>query len=156
MGPNGAGTYYVQVEVNGQYSALTSVAATGSGLSPPTFVYSVLVPIVTNVTPAPPTTVANGGSITISGFNFVTGVTVGFCPVTSTSPYYSTGCVGANEGGQSQTTNFTIQSTTQMVVTVPTTLAAGTYYPIVGLPPYTGADQPGNPYNEPADEFVYS
>jgi hypothetical protein len=47
-------------------------------------------------------------------------------------------------------------NTTQIVVTVPTTLPAGTYYPIVGLPPYSGVDQPGSPYNEPADEFVYS
>jgi hypothetical protein len=155
VGPSGQGTYFLQVEVNGKYSALTGTAASGSGLSNPVFTYSVLVPIVTSVTPAPPATVANGGSITINGFNFVTGVTVGFCAVTSTSPYYSTNCVGPGEGGQSQTTNFTIVTTTQIVVTVPTTLAAGTYYPIVGLSPYTGSDQPGFPYNEPADEFIY-
>lgn len=156
VGPNGQGTYYLEVEVNGLTSALTSQAAPGSGLSAPIFTYSILVPIVTGVSPAPPTAVAVGGSITISGYNFVTGVTVGFCAVTTSSPYYSPSCVGSGEAGQSQTTQFTIPSTTQIIVTVPSSLAAGTYYPIVGLPPYTGADQPGDPYNEPSDEFVYS
>jgi hypothetical protein len=156
VGPSGQGTYYVQVVVNNQKSPLTSQAAAGSGLWAPVFTYSVLVPIVTSVTPAPPTPVAVGGSITINGYNFVTGITVGFCAVTTTAPYYSASCVGPNEGGQSQTTNFSIVNTTQIVVTVPTTLPAGTYYPIVGLPPYSGVDQPGSPYNEPADEFVYS
>ena len=56
--------------------------------SAPVFTYNVLVPIVTNVTPAPPATVPVGGAITINGYNFVTGVTVGFCPVTNTAPYY--------------------------------------------------------------------
>ena len=156
VGPNGTGLYYIKVEVNNAASALTGTAAAGSGLSPPVFTYSVLVPIVTGVSPAPPTTVASGGSITITGFNFVTGVTIGFCPVTATSPYYSTNCVGSGAGGNNQTTNFTIVSTTQIVVTVPTSLPAGTYYPIVATPPYTGSSQPANPYNQPADQFVYA
>jgi hypothetical protein len=157
VGPSGQGTYYVQVVVNNQSSALTNQAASGSGLSAPVFTYNVLVPIVTSVTPAPPATVAVGGSITINGYNFVTGVTVGFCAVTNTTPYYSTSCVGPGLGGQFQTTNFTIVTTTQIVVNVPSSLTAGTsYYPIVGVSPYTGAVQPGYPYNEPADEFIYS
>jgi hypothetical protein len=156
VGPNGQGLYNIVVEVDNQFSAQTTTAAANSGLAPPVFTYSVLVPIITSVTPAPPTTVAVGGQITINGFNFVTGVTVGFCPVTTTAPYYSTNCVGSGNGGQSQTTNFTIVSTTQIVATVPSTLAAGTYYPIVAVPPYSGSFQPGNPYNEPADEFVYA
>jgi hypothetical protein len=156
VGPNGTGLYNVVVEADNLFSAQTTVAAPGSGLSPPVFTYSVLVPIVTSVTPAPPTVVGSGKTITINGFNFVTGVTVGFCPVTATAPYYSTNCVGSGNGGQSLTTNFTIVSTTQIVATVPTSLAAGTYYPIVAVPPYTGSSQPGNPYNEPADQFVYA
>ena len=157
VGPSGQGTYQIQVEVNGQRSDLTSVAATGSGLSAPVFTYNVLVPIVTSVLPAPPATVPVGGTITINGYNFVTGVTVGFCPVTNTSPYYNTSCVGSGQGGQNMTTNFTIVNTTQMTVNVPSSLTPGTsYYPIVGVSPYTGAVQPGNPFNEPADEFIYS
>jgi len=157
VGPSGQGTYEIQVEVNGQRSNLTSQAAAGSGFSPPVFTYNVLVPIVTGVTPTPPATVAVGGSITINGYNFVTGVTVGFCAVTNTTPYYSTSCVGPGLGGQFMTTNFTIVSTTQIVVNVPSSLTPGTsYYPIVGVSPYTGAVQPDNPYNEPADEFIYS
>ena len=159
VGPSGVGAYDIQVEVNGKRSALTSVAAAGSGLSAPVFTYSVLVPIVTNVTPAPPATVAVGGSITIFGFNFVTGVTVGFCPVTNTAPYYSSSCVGPGLGGQNMVTsaNINIVNTTQMTVNVPSSLTPGTsYYPIVGVSPYTGAVQPGNPFNEPADEFIYS
>ena len=55
------------------------------------------------------------------------------------------------------TTNFTIVNTTQIIVNVPSSLTPGTsYYPIVGVSPYTGAVQPGNPFNEPADEFIYS
>ena len=139
VGPNGQGTYYSRSKSNGLDSALTSTAASGSGFSAPVFTYSVLVPIVTGVMPAPPATVAVGGSITINGYNFVTGVTVGFCPVTNTSPYYSTSCVGSGQGGQNMTTNFTIVSTTQMVVTVPSSLAAWTtYYPIVGVSPIYG------------------
>jgi IPT/TIG domain len=159
VGPSGVGTYQIRVEVNGQQSDLTSVAAAGSGLSAPVFTYNVLVPIVTSVTPAPPATVAVGGSITINGYNFVTGVTVGFCPVTNTAPYYSTSCVGSGLGGQNMVTssNINIVTTTQMNVNVPSSLTPGTtYYPIVGVSPYTGAVQPGNPFNEPADEFIYS
>ncbi len=156
VGPNGTGQYYIQVEVDNLFSALTASAAPNSGLSPPVFTYSVLVPIITSVTPAPPTAVATGGTITINGFNFVSGVTVGFCPVTGTAPYYDTNCVGPGAGGNNQTTNFTIVSTTQIVATVPTSLAAGTYYPIVASAPYTGSSQPANPYNEPADQFVYA
>ena len=155
VGPSGVGNYYVQVQVDNINSALTSVAAPGSGLSAPIFTYSVLVPIITSV--APQTPVAAGGSITINGYNFVTGVTVGFCPVTNTAPYYSASCVaaGGNVGGP---TAVTPVSTTQIVATVPNLGgASGTvYFPIVALPPYSGADQPGNPYNEPADEFTYS
>jgi hypothetical protein len=157
VGPSGQGTYEIRIEVNGQQSDLTSQAAAGSGLSAPVFTYNVLVPIVTSVTPAPPATVPVGGSITINGYNFVTGVTVGFCAVTNTSPYFSTSCVGSGLGGQNMTTSFTIVNTTQMVVNVPSSLTPGTtYYPIVGVAPYTGAVQPGNPFNEPADEFIYS
>ena len=153
MNPSAVGTYYVQVEVDNEFSAFSNQAAPGSGLSAPVFTYTVLVPIVTSVTPAPPTAVAVGGSITINGFNFVNGVTVGFCPVTGMAPYYSPSCVGPGEGGQSQTTDFTIVSTTEITVTVPSTLAAGTYYPIVAVPPYTGSNQPEDPYAESSDEF---
>jgi hypothetical protein len=55
------------------------------------------------------------------------------------------------------TTNFTIVNTNQITVNVPSSLTPGTsYYPIVGVSPYTNAVQPGNPCNEPADEFIYS
>ena len=150
VGPSGVGTYYVQVEVNNLFSQLPNVAV---------FTYSELVPIITGVTPQTP--VAQGGSITITGFNFVTGVYVGFCQQTTTSPYYNQNCVnaGGNAGGL-QPTAVTPVSTNQIVVTVPNLGgASGTvYYPIValGLPPYAPQNQPGDPYNEPADEFTFS
>ena len=91
--------YYIQVQSNGQSSDFTSQAAAGSGLSAPVFNYGVLVPIITSVTPQTP--VAPGNPITINGFNFVTGVTVGFCQQTNTAPYYTpTACLvaGTSEG----------------------------------------------------------
>ena len=156
VGPSGVGTYDVQVEVDNLYSTLTSVAASGSGLAAPVFTYSVLVPIITSVTPQTP--VAPGASIAIDGYNFVNGVTVGFCQQTNTAPYYNTNCVNSGGTAGGSPVAVTPVSTTQIVVTVPNLGgASGTvYFPIVALPPYSGADQPGNPYNEPADEFTYS
>jgi len=152
----GAGTYYIQVQAGNQSSQLSGVAAPLSGLAAPVFTYSVLVPIITSVTPQTP--VAPGGSITIDGYNFVSGVTVGFCPKTNTSPYYNASCVAAGGNAGGSPVAVTPVSSTQIVVTVPNLGgASGTvYYPIVALPPYNGADQPGNPYNESADEFTYS
>ena len=142
-------TYYVQVEADNEYSLLPNSAI---------FTYGVLVPIISSVTPAPPAEVAPGSSITINGYNFVTGTTVGFCQQTGTAPYYSASCVAAGGNAGGSPVAVTPVSTTQIVVTVPNLgAAAGTYfYPIVALPPYTGQDQPGNPYAESADEFVYS
>jgi hypothetical protein len=155
VGPGGVGSYYVQVQSNNQSSAFSNVA-TGAGLSPPVFTYSVLVPLVTGVSPQTP--VAPHSPITITGFNFVNGVTVGFCPQTNAAPYYAAACVaaGGNAGGAPVTVTPT--STTQIVVNVPTLPGpAGTvYYPIVGVSPYTGANQPGNPYVSAADQFTYS
>lgn len=72
VGPSGVGTNYVQVEVENLYSAF-EYGPVGFGLSAPEFTYSVLVPIVTSVG------AENNGSITINGYNFDNGVTVGFC-----------------------------------------------------------------------------
>lgn len=144
-----AGNYYVEVEVNNLFSALPS---------PAVFQYGVQVPIVTNVTPTSPYTspLTPGESITITGENFISGTTVGFCPETSNAPYYSATCL--NQGGQMMVTVVPV-STTEIVVNVPSLGAAGVYFPIVALPaaqyPYS-TYPPENPYNEPADEFSYS
>ena len=156
VGPSGVGTYDVQVEVNNVYSALTSSAQ---------FTYALFVPVVTSVTPQTP--VAPGGSITINGYNFVTGIYIGYCQQTSTSPYYSASCVnpgGGNAAGSpTAVPSQDIVSTNQIVVPVPSNLTSGAvYYPIVAYGPpsswgnsgYPGT--PGNPYSEPSDEFTYN
>ena len=155
VGPSGVGTYYVQVEVDNVYSALTSAAE---------FAYTLFVPVITSVTPQ--TAVAPGSDITINGYNFVTGIYIGYCPHTSTAPYYSSTCVsaGGNAGGSpTLVTSQELVSTNQIVVPVPSNLgAAGVYYPVVayGLPATWGNSgypgSPGNPYDEVGDEFTYS
>jgi hypothetical protein len=152
VGPTGVGTYDVQVEVNNVYSALTSSAQ---------FTYALFVPVVTSVTPQTP--VAPGGSITINGYNFVTGIYIGYCQQTGTSPYYSSSCTGAggNAGGSpTLVPTQDIVSTNQIVVPVPSGLGAGVYYPIVayGTAPWSSPDpgSPGNPYAEAGDEFTVS
>jgi len=147
---SGPASYYVEVEVNNVYSAPTSAAE---------FAYDVQVPIITSVSPTTP--VAPNGTLTITGYNFIANMTVGFCPYlpppANQPPYYDANCVSG--GGNSMATIQPL-STTQLTVTVPNLGgAAGTiYFPVLELPPpYTGSShERALPYVEPADEFTYS
>ncbi len=144
-----AGTYYVEVEVYHQYSALTTNAE---------FTYSVQAPLVISLSTSPatnPTSGPAGTSLTIAGANFLTNSTVGFCAETNGTP-----TVGSCPTTTSQQTMGTITSltATQIIVSVPTlsTAGAGTYYPIVTLPSAYSSTPPSQPYNEPADIFTYT
>ena len=151
-----AGSYYVQVEVNGVYSVQTPVpnTATYTGTIPPlVFTYTVQAPLIVSLSTTPPTNPTSGGtgtSLTITGANFLTGSTVGFCP---TADYNFTNftCTVA----QTAATVVPPITATQIVVSVPT-LAAGTYYPIVTLPSAYSSTPPSQPYNEPADIFTHT
>ncbi|MGA2838499.1 MAG: IPT/TIG domain-containing protein [Acidimicrobiales bacterium] len=138
--------YYVEVYVNNVPSAPNSNAV---------YTYDVQVPIIASVSPTTP--VAPGSTLTITGYNFIANMTVGFCPETTTAPYYDAACV--SNGGNSMVTVQPVSST-QLVVTVPNlgSPSGTTYFPVLALPyPYTGSSyEPALPYLESADEFVYS
>lgn len=128
---SGAGTYYVKVEVFNLYSTQTNVI----------FTYSVQAPLIISLSPSSGGT---GTSLTITGANFLTGSTVGFCTVNGN------GC----GSGQTAATVVSLTST-QITVTVPG-LAPGNYYPIVTLPPAYSSTPPSQPYNQPADIFTHT
>ena len=93
----------------------------------------------------------------------MTGIYIGYCQQTGTSPYYNSSCTGAggNAGGSpTLVPTQDIVSTNQIVVPVPSGLGAGVYYPIVayGTAPWSSPDpgSPGNPYAESGDEFTVS
>ena len=148
-----AGTYYVQVEVYNVYSTQTNTTNPSNE-----FTYSVQAPLIVSITPL---SGVSGTALTISGANFLTGSTVGFCAETNGNP------TNANcPTNTSQQTLGTITATcwqsgggctaTQIVVSVPT-LAAGTYFPIVTLPaPTYNSTPPSQPYNQPSDIFTYT
>ncbi len=144
-------TYYLQIVLQNAtqtaQSPLTSAAV---------FTYNVQVPIITSVSPTTP--VPPGSSLTITGYNFIPNMTVGFCPYVAQAPYYSANCV--NMGGNSQVTIAQPLTTNQLTVTVPNLGgAAGTiYFPVLALPSSypIGTYTPADPYLEPADEFTYS
>ena len=142
-----AGTYYVQVESYNRYSTSQSVI----------FTYNVQVPIVISISTQPATNPTSGGAgttLTITGANFLTGSTVGFCA--DTGGNYVSACQ-INGTGQTMATLVSL-TPTQITVTVPTLPGNGTYYPIVTLPSQysTGTYPPSQPYNEPADTFTYT
>jgi len=149
-----AGAYYLQVEVYNVYSTQTNTSNPSNE-----FKYSVQAPLIVSLSPS------NGGSATplfLSGANFLSGSTVGFCAV---SNWNAAANMGAGACGTTPTM-VTIPSTcwqtggscsaTQILVSVPT-LAAGTYYPIVTLPLPTYSSIPASqPYNLPPDIFTYT
>ena len=133
------GPYYIQVDTFGGNSVSTSVH----------FNYAVQVPIILSLNPSSGST----GTFTITGGNFLTGSTVGFCLVGANGTY-SQNCVnGGNGSGQIATTS-TVTSASTITANIPTTLTKNAqYYPVVTLPsPYqTSISQP---YNQPADIFT--
>ena len=148
-----AGSYYVQVEVFNVYSVQTNATNPNNE-----FTYSVQAPLIVSITPL---SGASGTALTISGANFLSGSTVGFCaetngnstngPCPTTTSQQTLGTIPAScwqSGGGC--------SATQIVVSVPT-LAAGTYYPIVTLPsPTYNSIPPSQPYNQPSDIFTHT
>jgi hypothetical protein len=138
-----AGTYYVQVEVFNVYSTQMGTSTQ--------FAYSVQVPLVVSLSPV---SGATGTQVMIAGANFVSGSTVGFCPVAKYS-FVSFSCTVT-------TTAATVSASpaltaTQMYVTVPA-MAAGNYYPIITLPntpAYNGVPA-SQPYPQAADTFTHS
>ena len=136
------GNYYAQVDTLGGNSISQSAV----------FNYGVQVPIIISLSPS---SAGAGSTLTINGYNFLTGSTVGFC--LDTGGNYDGNCV-TNGNGQISATVQTL-SASQIAVTVPTGLAVGSsYYPIVTLPSqYNPATYPpSQPYNEPADVFTRS
>ena len=153
VGPSGVGTYDVQVEVNNVYSALTSTAQ---------FNYALFVPVVTSVSPG---TVAPSGTITINGYNFVTGIYIGYCQQTTTTPFDSSSCFNAGGNAAGSPTLVPVSGHREHEPdrrpAAQQPVVRGIYYPIVAYGPpsscgnsgYPGA--PGNPYGEPNDEFTF-
>jgi hypothetical protein len=136
-------SFYVEVNTVGGTSTNTGAAVT--------FTYSVQVPIIFSITPTsgPASTL-----LTISGYNFVSGSTVAWIQVSSTDQ----DSTPSNNAVNSQTVPSTITGT-QITVTVPTLPnpngngnGTTTYVPMVIDP---GGNTYSQPYNEPADEFVY-
>jgi IPT/TIG domain len=133
-----SGNYYIQVESYNLTSALTSNVE---------FTYNVHVPLVISLSAA---SGATGSALTITGANFLTGSTVGFCP---TANYSNNACNGSM-------TNATIASpitSTSITISVPAA-ASGNYYPIVTLPNgYLSAPfNASQAYNQPADTFAHT
>jgi hypothetical protein len=144
-----AGTYYVEVEVYHQYSALTTNAE---------FTYSVQAPLVISLSTSPitnPTSGPAGTALAIAGANFLTNSTVGFCAETNGTPTVATCPTNTSQQTMGTITSLTA---TQIIVSVPTlsTAGAGTYYPIVTLPSQYNSTPPSQPYNEPSDIFTYT
>ena len=133
-----SGTYYIEVQ---------SYTYTSPPNPSVEFTYNVHVPLVISLSASSGGT---GSPLTITGANFLTGSTVGFCPVAN---YNNNACSGSM-------TNATIASpitSTQITVSVPA-MAAGNYYPIVTLPsgylssPFNASQA----YNQPADTFAHT
>jgi hypothetical protein len=141
-----SGTYYVQVESYNLSSPLTANAE---------FTYTVHVPIVISLSTQPASSPASGGAgttLTITGANFLTGSTVGFCPTAQ----YNSGTSLCSVGLTAATVVPPV-APTQISVTVPT-MTDGTYYPIVTLPSgyLTSPFNASQAYNQPADTFTYT
>ena len=134
-----AGTYYLQVEVFNVYSVQTSAV----------FTYTVQAPLVVSLNPL---SGATGTSVTISGANFLTNSTVGFCAETNGNPT-NANCP-TNTSLQTMATVVSLTAT-QIIISIPT-MAAGTYYPIVTLPSAYNSTPPSQPYNEPSDIFTHT
>jgi hypothetical protein len=134
-----AGTYYVQVIAFGLVGSNTS----------DTFTYSVQAPIITSISVANQSTPTGpaGTVLTITGANFLTGSTVGFQQ-------------DVNGSGSGAITNATVTNLTptQITVTVPTLPGSNptNYFPIVTLPSQYSSVPASQPYNEPADIFIYT
>ena len=139
-----AGTYYVQVEVFNSYSTQTNTTLPSN-----LFTYTVQAPLIISLSPQ---TGATGSSIIITGANFLTGSTVGFCPVASYNFNTFACSVTATPGTVATSPAITA---TQMTVSVPT-MAAGNYYPIVTLPSQYSGTPASQPYNLPADIFTHT
>ncbi len=139
------GNYYVQVVTFGGQSANPNSAAI--------FNYGVQVPFIIGLSPTSGGRGTNA-TITITGGNFLTGSTVGFC--LDTNGTYASNCV-TNGTGQISATS-TVVNGSSITVVPPTSLAVGSkYFPVITLPsPYTPANgyPASQPYNEPAD--IYS
>jgi hypothetical protein len=133
-----SGTYYIQVESYNLLSALNSSVE---------FTYNVHVPLVISLSSSSGVT---GSALTITGANFLTGSTVGFCPVANYS----------NNACSSSLTAAAIASpitSTSITISVPS-MSAGSYYPIVTLPSgYLSAPfNASQAYNQPADTFSHT
>ncbi len=133
-----SGTYFIQVESYNLSSALTSSVE---------FTYNVHVPLVISLSAS---SGATGSALTITGANFLTGSTVGFCP---TANYNNNACSGSMTGA----TIASPITSTQITISVPA-VAAGNYYPIITLPngylstPFNASQA----YNQPADTFAHT
>jgi hypothetical protein len=139
------GNYYAQVDTLGGNSTSTSAI----------FNYGVQVPIIIGLSPS---SAGAGTTLTINGYNFLSGSTVGFC--LDTGGNYVANCVspGGTTNGQIAAT-VTSLTASQIKVTVPTGLQVGkSYYPVVTLPSQFSQNTypPSQPYNEPADVFTRS
>ena len=132
-----AGTYYIQVEVFNVYSTQTNVSVPSN-----LFTYSVQAPLIVSLSPQSGTT---GTTLTIAGANFLTGSTVGFCPVAKYD-FTSFACTVTPTAG-AVPSNPPVTAT-QITVSVPT-LATGNYYPIVTLPSTYNTIPASQPYNSP-------
>ena len=136
------GNWYAQVDTLGGNSLQTSYV----------FNYTVQVPIIVSISPS------SGGpstQMTISGANFLTGSTVGFC--LDTNGNYNAGCPNQQFASGYVAASATVTSPASITVTIPTSgLTNGSsYYPIVTLPsPYNGT--PSQPYNLPEDVFTFT
>jgi hypothetical protein len=137
------GPYYIRVE---SYNLLS---LPNSNVE---FTYNVHVPLVISLS------ALSGGTasaLTITGANFLSGSTVGFCP---TGSYSNNAC---NQGSLVGATIASPISATQVTISVPS-VPAGTYYPIVTLPSnsltqgLTTQQLSSQAYNQPADTFSHT
>ena len=138
------GSYYVQVEVYNVYSTQTNASPNTSNV----FTYSVQAPLIVSLSPSSGVAAT---PLTISGANFLTGSTVGFCPVASYS-FTTFSCTVAQTAG----TVVPPITATQITVSVPTLTVGTSYFPIVTLPSAYNSTPPSQPYNLPADIFTYT
>ena len=133
------GPWYVQVVTIGG-----STPKNGTSVK---YSYSALPPLIINLSPhgGGPSSNPKVATITISGKNFLAGgTTVTFYPWNGTAL-----------GTPGTAASVTVTSPTSLTVTVPSGLTAGTtYYPQITISPSSG-NLTSQPYNEPADLFVY-
>ena len=137
------GPYYIRVE---SYNLLS---LPNSNVE---FTYNVHVPLVISLSALSGGT---GSALTITGANFLSGSTVGFCP---TGSYNNNAC---NQGSLVGATIASPISATQVTISVPS-VPAGTYYPIVTLPSnsltqgLTTQQLSSQAYSQPADTFSHT